>query len=199
MTTFCAGRTDLSAGTHRYLLQADGRPLSFGDLIDRWSFDEAFCHEFTKLLAASPFAAFRWEMPALTPTSRLAPAEFVVIDTPAFARRRSDRRTFAEKFAPSRNEGIVAFANLSGDAQMVVPSPLTPADDFGHIAAFLRTATTAQTKAFWRTIGGLMSQFTGNPPVWLNTAGGGVAWLHVRLDSRPKYYQHTPYRTTVVQ
>jgi len=197
--TFRAGRTDLSGGTHRYQLQADGRPLSFGDLIDRWSVDQAFCCEFTKLLAASPFPAFRWEMPALTPTSRLAPAEFVVIDTPAFARRRSDRRTFAGKFDPARNEGIVTFANLSGDAQMVVPSPLNPEDDFGHIAAFLRTASTAQTNAFWRTIGGLMSQYTGDPLVWLNTAGGGVAWLHVRLDSRPKYYHHTPYRTADVR
>ncbi|MGI9175867.1 MAG: DUF6940 family protein [Rhodothermales bacterium] len=24
--------------------------------------------------------------------------------------------------------------------------------------------------------------------MWLSTAGGGVSWLHVRLDSRPKYY-----------
>lgn len=191
--------TQISARVQRYTLEQQDRPLSFGDLIDRWSFDQAFCHEFTKLLAASPFAAFRWEMPALTPASRLAPAEFVVIDTPAFARRRSDRRTFAEKFDPARNEGIVAFANLSGDAHMVVPSPLTSEDDFGHIAAFLRTAGTAQTSAFWQTIGSLMAQQTGTAPVWLNTAGGGVAWLHVRLDSRPKYYQHAPYRTAVVQ
>ncbi|MCR9199026.1 MAG: hypothetical protein NXI04_10305 [Planctomycetaceae bacterium] len=197
--TICPQITQISSRVQRYTLEQQGRPLTFVDLIDRWSFDPAFCCEFTKLLAASPFSAFRWEMPALTPTSRLAPAEFVVIDTPAFARRRSDRQTFAEKFDSARNEGVVAFANLSGDAQMVVPSPLAPADDFGHIAAFLRTATTAQTNAFWRTIGGLMSQYTGDPPVWLNTAGGGVAWLHVRLDSRPKYYHHTPYRTTVVR
>ena len=27
-------------------------------------------------------------------------------------------------------------------------------------------------------------------PVWLSTEGSGVPWLHVRMDSRPKYY-HT--------
>jgi len=30
--------------------------------------------------------------------------------------------------------------------------------------------------------------------VWLSTAGMGVSWLHVRLDDRPKYYGHRPYR-----
>jgi len=31
-------------------------------------------------------------------------------------------------------------------------------------------------------------------PLWVSTSGLGVAWLHVRLDARPKYYQYTPYR-----
>ncbi len=35
----------------------------------------------------------------------------------------------------------------------------------------------------------------GHTPLWLSTAGGGVAWLHVRLDSRPKYYGYSPYKT----
>ena len=30
--------------------------------------------------------------------------------------------------------------------------------------------------------------------VWLSTAGDGIAWLHVRLDPSPKYYQHDEYR-----
>jgi hypothetical protein len=32
-------------------------------------------------------------------------------------------------------------------------------------------------------------------PVWLSTNGDGVSWLHVRIDERPKYYTHGPYRT----
>ena len=30
-------------------------------------------------------------------------------------------------------------------------------------------------------------------PVWLSTSGEGVAWLHFRLDSDPKYYQYRPF------
>lgn len=30
--------------------------------------------------------------------------------------------------------------------------------------------------------------------IWLSTAGISTAWLHVRLDSAPKYYQYAPFR-----
>ena len=30
--------------------------------------------------------------------------------------------------------------------------------------------------------------------LWLSTSGLGVAWLHLRLDHEPKYYQYAPYR-----
>lgn len=38
-----------------------------------------------------------------------------------------------------------------------------------------------------------MTARVGTRPVWLSTAGAGVAWLHVRLDDRPKYYSYRPY------
>ena len=31
---------------------------------------------------------------------------------------------------------------------------------------------------------------------WLSTSGLGVYWLHVRLDSYPKYYTYRPYKAT---
>jgi|TARA_B110000114_G_scaffold61516_1_gene65428 hypothetical protein len=31
-------------------------------------------------------------------------------------------------------------------------------------------------------------------PVWVSTNGGGVSWLHIRLDAKPKYYQYEPYK-----
>jgi len=39
-----------------------------------------------------------------------------------------------------------------------------------------------------------MTRRLSSRPVWLSTAGGGVSWLHVRLDDRPKYYHHAAYR-----
>jgi hypothetical protein len=52
----------------------------------------------------------------------------------------------------------------------------------------------AQQRALWQSVGEAMSRRIGARPVWLSTAGAGVAWLHVRLDDRPKYYGYAPYR-----
>ena len=65
---------------------------------------------------------------------------------------------------------------------------------YPHLAAFLRGAGKQQVRELWRRRAQEMLRSIGERPVWLSTAGGGVAWLHVRLDSRPKYYSHAPYR-----
>ena len=42
--------------------------------------------------------------------------------------------------------------------------------------------------------GTTMKELVDQHSVWLNTAGNGVIWLHIRLDSRPKYYKTDTYR-----
>jgi hypothetical protein len=65
---------------------------------------------------------------------------------------------------------------------------------YGHLAAFVRKASKSQQHAFWQMVGEAMLKRVSSKPVWLSTAGGGVSWLHVRLDDRPKYYGFGPYR-----
>ena len=77
---------------------------------------------------------------------------------------------------------------------MAVPCPIGPASAYGHLAAFARLAPASQQDALWRSLGDAMARRIGDRPVWLSTAGGGVSWLHVRLDDRPKYYGYEPYR-----
>merc|ERR1712079_797856 len=35
---------------------------------------------------------------------------------------------------------------------------------------------------------------TTTDPWWFSTSGDGVAWLHMRIDPRPKYYNHVQYK-----
>lgn len=49
----------------RYTLTRDAAALSFSDVLDLWRSDWDFRDYFTQLLADSPFAAYRWETPAL--------------------------------------------------------------------------------------------------------------------------------------
>jgi hypothetical protein len=54
-------------------------------------------------------------------------------------------------------------------------------------------APLSQVGELWRVTAEALETRLGDVPVWLSTAGLGVYWLHIRLDSRPKYYRHRPY------
>ncbi|WP_428305471.1 DUF6940 family protein [Lacipirellula sp.] len=176
----------------RIELDRNSRPANFREVINAWQTDESFRDMFGSLLASSPFTAFRWETPGVNQSTLDRPFEFVLLDDPRLARQ-PDVNAFAKHF-PNANEGIATFANLRGDALLVVPTPLTEQSAYGHLAAFVRQAPEQQRHALWRAVGMEMSQRLSAEPVWLSTAGAGVSWLHVRLDDVPKYYGHRPYR-----
>ena len=46
----------------------------------------------------------------------------------------------------------------------------------------------------WFHIGAALERQLGAQPIWLSTSGLGVFWLHISLDSWPKYFTHEPYR-----
>ena len=180
-----------------YQLKNNERLLSFGDVIELWRTDQTFRDYYHRLLADSPYSAFRWETPVLTSETVDDPFEFVLIDTPGFSTRRTDAHSFNQFFTGNdENEGVVCFKNLSGDATLIVPSPRSDHSHYGHLAAFIRNAPAPQVDALWQVIGQTVKAKISNTPFWLSTAGGGIAWLHVRLDDRPKYYGYGPYRKT---
>jgi hypothetical protein len=162
---FKADTSELPSGRHYRILE-DGAPLSFR------------C--FFELLAAD--ATFD------------KGAEFVLIEAPMLANFAPEPAPFAGQFERAQEEEIVVFPNLGGDAVLVVPSPRGPDENYPHLAAFLRRGDKDQVRDLWRRTAQEMLRSVGERPIWLSTAGGGVAWLHMRLDSRPKYYSYAPYR-----
>jgi len=94
---------------------------------------------------------------------------------------------------------VVSFPNLRGDAIMIVPAQAEKVaeDAYPHLAAFVRKGPEEQKDNLWRKLGeSLTSRLdeVQRKPVWVSTHGGGVSWLHIRLDSRPKYYTYTPFK-----
>ena len=169
--------------------------LSFAQVIGLWQGDAAFCAWYNAQLAAAPFAAFFWEHPPLTPDRLDQPYELMLLDSPALARVTADPQPFARYFQPAAQAaGLASFVNLGGDAQLLVPTPVGPEAAYAHLAAFVRQAPAWQQQALWQTLGQQLPAWLGPRPRWLSTSGLGVYWLHLRLDQRPKYYQHRPYR-----
>jgi hypothetical protein len=168
--------------------------VPFAEVLRLWQHDAAFRSFFIKLLADAPFSAFRWETPPITTVSARRPFEFVVLDSP-WLDQEPDPTAFADQLGAGPSaDGVVSFPNLGGDAILVVPHPGDGAARYGHLAAFLREAPEPQKDALWALVGQVAERELGRAPVWLSTAGAGVPWLHVRLDRRPKYYAHGPYR-----
>jgi hypothetical protein len=192
----CAIESLPSSSAIRYTPQRDGKALPYREVLRLWQGDEPFRTFFISLLADAPLAGFRWETPPITAATADRPFEFVLLDAPRIDRR-PDTRAFTEQFRSARGgERVIAFPNLGNDAVLVVPLPTDQrtAADYVHLAAFVRRAPAAQVHELWQVVARAMEERLSDRPVWLSTAGMGVAWLHVRLDSRPKYYGFDEYR-----
>jgi len=171
-----------------------GDALAYLEVLDRWQQDAVFRAFFISLLAAAPYDALRWETPPVTLVTAQRPFEFVLLDSPGLVVP-PDERAFAAYFAAAGARAeIVTFPNLGNDAFLVVPCPRGSVSAYSHLAAFTRHAPRSQNHALWHRVGQAMVQRLGSEPLWLSTAGMGISWLHVRLDSRPKYYGYHPYR-----
>jgi hypothetical protein len=179
-------------GTTRFALYAGESPLSFAEVMAGWKTDAGFRMFFNGLLAQSPYTAFFWETPPVRQDSAAAPFEFVLVDSKHLASAVADPAPFAAHFAAGKS--VTGFLNLGGDAYLVVPGPMEQWTCYGHLAAFVRHAPPDQRDALWWCVGEAYQRRLSAAPQWLSTAGLGVSWLHVRIDSSPKYYRHKPYR-----
>lgn len=186
-------KTSLLAGRVEHVRVRRGSTwLTWGEVIRLWRTSSEFAQWFSGLLAEAPFEALFWETPPLT-KGRLGDAfEYVAVNSPELAGVEADPRAFASFFDPALD--VVEFGNLGGDAHLIVPCPGGQEQDFAHLAAFVRCASGSQMHALWGRLAEAIEKRLSTRPVWCSTSGLGVYWLHLRIDSRPKYYTYQPYR-----
>jgi hypothetical protein len=168
----------------------------------------------TIIIRSAPYQALRFETPGVSvETVHQKPFEFVLVNDPHLGQfaAQQDPDTFAEhlecKGATLSDHGpaACAFVNLGGDARLVAPRNWNsdpPNNNYhGHIAKFMRGGSMEQVIQVWGVVAStLEDELLGDAPtrakskpLWFSTAGDGVAWLHFRLDSRPKYYLYRPF------
>ena len=182
----------LTAGT-RYRLFDDQAPLSFSDFLHLLEHDDDFAAWYTQLLAGTEFKSFYWEHPPLTLDNIDDVAEFVCLDAPSLAALPADPTPFRSIF-DGNSDDVIVCPNLGHDAMMIVPRAIGAQDAYPHLGAFVRLAPADQVRLLWQRTAQTARQYVGDSPRWLSTAGLGVAWLHIRLDTRPKYYRHDVYK-----
>ena len=188
-------RSQIVPSGMRYHIFQGQSQLSFKELFSLLENNTDFARWYSETLAGSTFAAFFWEFPPLTTHAFDNEAEFVLIESASLASLRPEPAPFESQFANHQGEDVVLFPNLSGDALLIVPTPLGSIETYPHLATFLRNAPANQVMSLWKTVGEAVRRNLGREPKWLSTAGLGVSWLHLRLDTRPKYYRFAPYKT----
>ena len=178
---------------YKYHIASGKEHLSFIEVLQLWKSVEQFRGFFIELLCTLPFSAYRWETPAIISATKNRDFEFVVLSDSTLLRKASTR-AFAKYFNDS---DVVEISNLGNNAVLVVPCPPNKFIDYSHLGAFMQNAPNQQKHALWEQVGISMLNRVSTKPVWLSTAGGGVPWLHVRLDDTPKYYRYKQYRNNI--
>jgi hypothetical protein len=184
----------LDAETIKVTVTENARPLTRREVIAHWSENSDFRAWFTKAISDTPFDAYFWETPALTKGTLDFPFECVLVHAATLLHVQADAAPFRAHFRTEPTARVLAFPNLGGDARLIVPTPQAAMNCYAHLAVFLRNAPPEQIDAFWQQLGTELRDHPLTHPIWVSTAGLGVSWLHLRLDSRPKYYRHAPYR-----
>lgn len=187
-------RANVASETERWHLLADaGGELSFRQVFLHWRTNEEFRAFWSASLRGVPFDSYCWECPPVTSKNSARAFECVFVSSPLLAKTRPDPDAFAEYFRLDCR--VVTFESLGKDALLVAPCPETQGGNFAHLSQFVATACEAHISALWKGVGEALEGRVGASPTWLSTAGLGVSWLHVRLDTRPKYYRHAPYKS----
>lgn len=113
------------ARTTVYNVHCDGEPLSWRDVLKRWSVkDSSFLKAFTTALKRSSYADYYWECIPLNAATADNTFEFVLSDAGgSLCEDTASTSFFADKlYSPSyANLSVINFLNLGGDASLVVP------------------------------------------------------------------------------
>lgn len=179
---------------HKISIFTGDKQITYSEVIELWQQDNKFRWFFISLLADAPMSAYFWETPPVSRSSADREFEFVLVDSPKLADIDPDPSDFQQYFESATKE-VVTFPNLGNDALLVVPCPIANTVARTHLASFVRFAPESQQHLLWQTVGRLLAQKLNEQgqPIWVSTSGLGVHWLHVRLDSDPKYYTYKPY------
>ncbi|MEO1053486.1 MAG: hypothetical protein AAFX87_22820 [Bacteroidota bacterium] len=176
----------------RIKIKGEAGLLSFRDVFELWQ-TPSFSQFFTTTLINIGFEEVFWEHPAVNQTTWHNPYEFMLLRSGRFGRRKPDLNAFADYI--DRPENVVAFHNLRKDAKLIVPTKKADPKTYKQLGSFIKQAPQEQVTNLFDTVGkNMIMEVEEGKTVWLNTAGLGVIWLHVRLDSRPKYYKIQTYK-----
>ena len=177
----------------RIKIQKGKEFLSFREVFEFWQFQPNFIDFYVKSLISLDVKAFHWEHPAVKIDFLDKTYECMILKTNGFEKRSINETAFADYI--HANSYSEVFYNLGKNAKLVVPTQKIYSEVYKHIGSFIRLAPKIQIHEQFQKLGkSVLDEVLEGKLIWLNTAGLGVIWLHMRLDTRPKYYKTMRYK-----
>lgn len=161
--------------------------------------NQEFRQIFTFYLLKHDYSSFFWECVPVS-YNILKSTSFHCVIIPTLFNNSPDIQSFSNHFQnASRDDLVISFKNLRGDSDLVVPCPYLQNNlkHYIHLASFLRNGNPQQIDELWKKTAQVMKHRLSESEddlVWLSTHGKGINWLHIRIDSEPKYYQYQEFK-----
>lgn len=176
-------------------------PLTFERALHLMQDNEEFRTLLTDAVRDCGLQAVYFETPPITATSAATqPFEFILKNDPMLGEKQVDLTAFADKLNIEGVADVITFKNRAGDADFVVPhiQQEISTSAYVHIAIFLRLAPKSQIDSFWQLLASTALARLDEKFTYISTSGKGPSFLHLRLDSSPKYYTYQEYRDKVL-
>ncbi|EDM25266.1 hypothetical protein LNTAR_24843 [Lentisphaera araneosa HTCC2155] len=175
-----------------YKVMNFGKALNYKLFFQKLKSDINFRTIFIEVLQKSNFRSYRFETPVVNSSSNDKPFEFVLVNSPELSNSQ-DELPFHEHMNMNK-EKVISFLNLSKTSQLIIPNKVSSQDIHSHIANFVRKGPLNQIHELFKIVGNTVLNSIGSSNIWISTAGGGVDWLHIRIDKSPKYYRYKKYK-----
>ncbi|MGK0388424.1 MAG: hypothetical protein ACI94Y_001153 [Maribacter sp.] len=177
----------------RIRIEQKNKLLTFREVFNYWQTSTNFIEFYIDSLIALNYDEFFWEHPALKEEYLDKSYEFIVQKSISFSKRNVDENAFSNYI--NSDKQVAVFDNLGRNAKLIVPTKKIPIDTYKHMGNFIRNAEKIQIiEQFNQLSKAILSEVGAGRLIWVSTAGLGVIWLHMRLDSRPKYYRTNSYK-----
>lgn len=176
----------------KYRIFYNDKLMSISQVLKMMTTNPDFRSFYSGILSGCPFESFYWENMPISQDNLDKTYEFVLIDADILGQMKADKSSFLPYFKDTEKY-VVSFLNLGRDALLIVPTPHAKEDVYGHLANMVRYAPEEQVQALWQNVGEKCLELLGRKNIWLSTCGIGVPWVHVRLDTYPKYYRYKEY------
>ena len=131
-------------------ISKDGIILKFPQVFSLWEKSEVFQSFYNNILASSKYLGFFWEIKPMNQNWTNEEFEFVLVNSSAHPKIAADPQPFLEHFQTT--DSIITFPNLGGDAQLIVPTPISDQANYPHFGKFVRTAPSSQKNKLWEIV-----------------------------------------------